>query len=77
MGMHVTKEQFIRDFKDTLHEEQLIKVPAATAAELFTSLAKLIRKYYTDTWIERNRSLTEQQQKLPIIFRSNFYQEEC
>src|SRR3712207_1485389 len=72
MGMHVTKEQFIRDFKDTLHEEQLIKVPAATAAELFTSLAKLIRKYYTDTWIERNRSLTDQQQKIAYYFSIEF-----
>ncbi|HEL0696373.1 glycogen/starch/alpha-glucan phosphorylase [Streptococcus equi] len=70
--MHVTKEQFIRDFKDTLHEEQLIKVPAATAAELFTSLAKLIRKYYTDTWIERNRSLTDQQQKIAYYFSIEF-----
>ena len=44
--MQLTKEQFIRDFKDTLHEEQLVKVPVATPSELFTTLAKLIRKYY-------------------------------
>lgn len=45
--MKLTKGEFIRDFKDTLHEEQLIKVPDATPAELFTSLAQTVRKYYT------------------------------
>ena len=43
----LTKEQFIRDFKDTLHQEQLIKVATATPTEIFTALAGLIRKYYT------------------------------
>ena len=48
---NLTKEQFIRDFKDTLHHEQLIKVAKATPTEIFTALAGLVRKYYTDTWI--------------------------
>ncbi len=43
--MQVTKEQFIRDFKDTLHEEQLIKIPVASDTELFYALAKLVKKY--------------------------------
>ena len=47
---NLTKEQFIRDFKDTLHHEQLIKVAKATPTEIFTALAGLVRKYYTDTW---------------------------
>ncbi|MFC3927071.1 glycogen/starch/alpha-glucan phosphorylase [Streptococcus caprae] len=69
---NLTKEQFIRDFKDTLHEEQLIKVPAATPAELFTTLAKVIRKYYTDSWLERNRKLSEEQQKIAYYFSIEF-----
>lgn len=69
---HLTKEQFIRDFKDSLHEEQLIKVPRATPSELFTTLAKLIRKYYTDTWIERNHKLSEKQEKTAYYFSIEF-----
>ena len=44
---NLTPEQFIRDFKDTLHQEQLIKVAKATPTEIFTALAGLMRKYYT------------------------------
>ncbi|WP_161979177.1 glycogen/starch/alpha-glucan phosphorylase [Streptococcus sp. S784/96/1] len=69
---HLTKEQFIRDFKDTLHEEQLIKVPRATPSELFITLAKLIRKYYTDTWIARNHKLSERQEKIAYYFSIEF-----
>lgn len=68
----LTKEQFIRDFKDMLHEEQLIKVPDATPSEIFTSLAKLIRKYYTDTWIARNQNISEKQQKVAYYFSIEF-----
>lgn len=70
--MQVTKEQFIRDFKDTLHEEQLIKVPAARDSELFNALAKLVKKYYTNIWIERNRQLTEKKQKVAYYFSIEF-----
>ena len=70
--MQLTKEQFIRDFKDTLHEEQLIKVPKATASELFTTLAKLVRKYYTSTWIDRNNRLSENQEKIAYYFSIEF-----
>ncbi|AXQ79720.1 glycogen/starch/alpha-glucan phosphorylase [Streptococcus chenjunshii] len=70
--MQLTKEQFIRDFKDTLHEEQLIKVPAATPTEIFATLAKLVRKYYTDTWIERNRKLSENKEKIAYYFSIEF-----
>ena len=45
--MELTKEQFLQDFKDILHEEQLIKVEDATPAELFQTLAHTIRKYIT------------------------------
>ena len=38
---NLTKEQFIRDFKDTLHQEQLIKFAKATR-KIFTALAGLI-----------------------------------
>lgn len=75
--MQLTKEQFIRDFKDTLHEEQLIRVPRATPAELFTTLAKLVRKYYTNIWIDRNQTLSEKQEKSPTISQLSFYQGVC
>ncbi|MFQ9488970.1 MAG: hypothetical protein ACLR0I_05210 [Streptococcus salivarius] len=61
---NLTKEQFIRDFKDTLHHEQLIKVAKATPTEIFTALAGLVRKYYTDTWITRNHALSDNQKRL-------------
>ena len=38
---NLTKEQFIRDFKDTLHQEQLIKVAKATPTEIFTAFRKV------------------------------------
>ena len=61
---NLTKGQFIRDFKDTLHQEQLIRVAKATPTEIFTALAGLIRKYYTDTWIERKYVLSDNQEKI-------------
>ncbi len=70
--MQVTKEQFIRDFKDTLHEEQLIKIPVASDSELFYALAKLVKKYYTNIWIDRNRQLTENKQKVAYYFSIEF-----
>ena len=69
---NLTKEQFIRDFKDTLHHEQLIKVAKATPTEIFTALAGLIRKYYTDTWIERNHALSDNQEKVAFYFSIEF-----
>lgn len=70
--MKLTKEEFIRDFKDTLHEEQLIKVPDATPAELFTSLAQTVRKYYTPLWLERNRKISENHEKVAYYFSIEF-----
>ena len=69
---NLTKEQFIRDFKDTLHQEQLIKVAKATPTEIFTALAGLVRKYYTDTWIERNHALSDNQEKIAYYFSIEF-----
>lgn len=70
--MKVTKEKFIRDFKDTLHEEQLVKTPNASETEIFFALAKLVRKYYTRIWLERNRQLTENQEKVAYYFSIEF-----
>lgn len=70
--MKLTKEEFIRNFKDTLHEEQLIKVPDATPAELFTSLAQTVRKYYTPLWLERNRKISENHEKVAYYFSIEF-----
>ena len=64
--------EFIRDFKDTLHQEQLIKVAKATPTEIFTALAGLIRKYYTNTWIERNHALSDNQEKIAYYFSIEF-----
>lgn len=70
--MKVTKEKFIRDFKDALHEEQLVKIPNASETEIFFALAKLVRKYYTRIWLERNRQLTENQEKVAYYFSIEF-----
>ncbi|KXT76362.1 Glycogen phosphorylase [Streptococcus sp. DD10] len=70
--MKLTKEQFIRDFKDTLHEEKMIKVADATSAEIFETLAHTIRKYITPLWLERRRNLVENQQKTAYYFSIEF-----
>ena len=70
--MELTKEQFIRNFKDTLHERQLIKVADATPAELFQALASTIRKYITPLWLERRNKLVEHQQKTAYYFSIEF-----
>ena len=75
--MELTKEQFLQDFKDILHEEQLIKVEDATPAELFQTLAHTIRKYITPMWLERRNKLVEDKQKLLITFLLNFCLGEC
>lgn len=70
--MELTKEQFLQDFKDILHEEQLIKVEDATSAELFQTLAHTIRKYITPMWLERRNKLVEDKQKIAYYFSIEF-----
>lgn len=70
--MELTKEQFLQDFKDILHEEQLIKVEDATSAELFQTLARTIRKYITPMWLERRNKLVEDKQKIAYYFSIEF-----
>lgn len=70
--MELTKEQFLQDFKDILHEEQLIKVEDATPAELFQTLAHTIRKYITPMWLERRNKLVEDKQKIAYYFSVEF-----
>lgn len=68
----LTKEQFIRDFKDKLHQENVIKVPAATPSELFVALARVVRKYTTQPWLDRKQELTNKQQKIAYYFSIEF-----
>ena len=70
--MELTKERFLHDFKDILHEEQLIKVEDATSAELFQTLARTIRKYITPMWLERRNKLVEDKQKIAYYFSIEF-----
>lgn len=70
--MELTKEQFLHDFKDILHEEQLIKVEDATPVELFQTLARTIRKYITPMWLERRNKLVEDKQKIAYYFSIEF-----
>lgn len=70
--MELTKEQFLHDFKDIFHEEQLIKVEDATSAELFQTLARTIRKYITPMWLERRNKLVEDKQKIAYYFSIEF-----
>ena len=70
--MELTKEQFLQDLKDILHEEQLIKVEDATSAELFQTLAHTIRKYITPMWLERRNKLVEDKQKIAYYFSIEF-----
>lgn len=44
----------------------------ATLTEIFTALAGLIRKYYTDTWIERKYVLSDNQEKIAFYFSIEF-----
>ena len=44
----------------------------ATPTEIFTVLAGVIRKYYTDTWIERKYVLSDNQEKIAFYFSIEF-----
>lgn len=44
----------------------------ATPTEIFTVLAGVIRKYYTDTWIERKHALSDNQEKIAFYFSIEF-----
>lgn len=68
----LTVEQFVRDFKDKLHQENAIKVPAATPSELFVALARVVRKYATRPWLDRKQALTDNQQKIAYYFSIEF-----
>ena len=48
------------------------KLPVATPAELFTSLAQTVRKYYTPLWLERNRKISENHEKVAYYFSIEF-----
>lgn len=69
---NLTKEQFIKDFQEKLYEEKLVRVDEAVPAELFTILAKVIRKYYTKDWSRRNQEITTKQQKVAYYFSMEF-----
>ncbi|MGT2925743.1 glycogen/starch/alpha-glucan phosphorylase [Streptococcus cuniculipharyngis] len=68
----LTKKQFITDFKEKLYEEKLVTLEEAVPAELFTILAKVIRKYYTNEWSKRNEEITSKQQKVAYYFSMEF-----
>lgn len=68
----LTKEAFIKDFTEKLYEEKLVTLDEAVPAELFTILAKVIRKYYTHDWSKRNREITTKQQKVAYYFSMEF-----
>lgn len=68
----LTKEEFIKDFTEKLYEEKLVTLDEAVPAELFTILAKVIRKYYTHDWSKRNREITTKQQKVAYYFSMEF-----
>lgn len=68
----VSKEQFIRDFKDKLHQENAIEVEKATPSELFVALARVVRKYVTPSWLERKKDLVDKQQKIAYYFSIEF-----
>ena len=50
----------------------MIREAKATPTEIFTVLAGVIRKYYTDTWIERKHALSDNQEKIAFYFSIEF-----
>lgn len=68
----LTVEQFVRDFKDKLHQENAIKVKTATSSELFVALARVVRKYATNPWLNRKQDLVDKQQKIAYYFSIEF-----
>lgn len=70
--MELTNEQFIRDFEQTLHERNLTTVSDATSEELFIALADTVRRYYTPMWLERNKSLRDNKNKIAYYFSIEF-----
>ncbi|MFS1663880.1 glycogen/starch/alpha-glucan phosphorylase [Streptococcus sp. zg-JUN1979] len=70
--MQLSKDVFIRDFKQTLHETKQIKIKDATESELFVALATTVRKYYTPMWLERRQQLMQEQKKVAFYFSIEF-----
>ena len=50
----------------------MIREAKATPTDIFTVLAGVIRKYYTDTWIERKYVLSDNQEKIAFYFSIEF-----
>ncbi|MFD0704842.1 glycogen/starch/alpha-glucan phosphorylase [Alloscardovia venturai] len=70
--MKLTTKQFISDFEQTLHREEMTTFDTATNSELFVALAKTVRGYYTPQWIERNKELTQNKEKIAYYFSIEF-----
>ncbi|OFI47040.1 glucan phosphorylase [Floricoccus penangensis] len=70
--MELTKEQFIRDFKDQLHRDFIVKINESTDEERFLALAHLIKKYISTPWLERRHDLVEEDVKTAYYFSIEF-----
>ncbi|WEV45043.1 glycogen/starch/alpha-glucan phosphorylase [Streptococcaceae bacterium ESL0687] len=70
--MELTKEQFIRDFKNQLHEDFMIKAKDATTDEHFVALAHLLKNYASNEWIKRRHDLKKDQEKTAYYFSIEF-----
>lgn len=70
--IQLTKERFIRDFKDQLHEDFMVKNVDATAEERFVTLAKVIKRYVMPDWLRHRDEIVTEQQKTAYYFSIEF-----
>ncbi|MDR1606493.1 MAG: glycogen/starch/alpha-glucan phosphorylase [Streptococcaceae bacterium] len=68
----LTKEQFIKDFKEQLHADFMIKNIEATSEERFRTLGKLIKRYVMPDWLRHRAEIVTEQKKTAYYFSIEF-----
>ncbi|MDR0847359.1 MAG: glycogen/starch/alpha-glucan phosphorylase [Lactobacillales bacterium] len=70
--LQISKEQFVRDLKDRMHEKYAQKLKDAKPEEVYLALGSLIKKYYSNEWIESRAELTDHRAKQAYYFSIEF-----
>ncbi|GFH39637.1 glycogen/starch/alpha-glucan phosphorylase [Pseudolactococcus insecticola] len=72
MATDINKAQFIKDFKDQLYEDFMVKNSDATAEEQFVALAKVIKNYVRPDWFRQKNGIVADKKKTAYYFSIEF-----
>ena len=70
--MEITKEQFIKEFKQRLTDEYALDVKDATPEELYQTLASVVKSGYSDIWRKTWKNYIKEDQKQVYYFSIEF-----